>query len=143
MKYSRLSRKHFTLLSLFLIASTQLHFWKSVGRCDSYEIKPKLWDYKSRYDIGYEVATRNRSESLDYVNESSANEPILLLNGFGVGKFHQSRLVHELLTEDNDSGGLQRTIFCLDYLGQGLSWPKDCQDGLGENEENLQYSAET
>jgi len=75
-----------------------------------------------------------------------------LLNGFGVGSFHQHRLIPELLRnddvnddddDDDDVYNDQRTVYCIDYLGQGRSWPKDCQDGLGENEEDLQYSANT
>ena len=144
MRYSGAGRKTFTLLSLLLAVSTHLQFWSLVGKCESYEINPKRWEYKSRYDIGYEVAkatTTRSNENVDY-DKNSTNEPILLLNGFGVGSFHQHRLIHELLAEDNDNDS-QRTIYCLDYLGQGRSWPKDCQDGLGENEKELQYSADT
>jgi pimeloyl-ACP methyl ester carboxylesterase len=68
-------------------------------------------------------------------------EPILLLNGFGVGSFHQHRLIPRLL--ENQPKQQHRTIYCIDYLGQGRSWPKDCQDGLSQNEQGLQYSAET
>ncbi len=144
MQYTGSGRKTFTLLSLLLAVSTHLHFWNLVRRCESYEIKPKRWEYKSRYDVGYEVAkatTTRSNENIDH-DRNSTKEPILLLNGFGVGSFHQHRLIHELLAEDNDDG-LERTIYCLDYLGQGRSWPKDCRDGLGENEKELQYSADT
>ena len=127
--------------------------------CDSYIIQPKSWEYKSRYDIGYEVATAIDSNSNSNTNNNDSNsndkeEPILLLNGFGVGSFHQHRLIPELLlnindndNNDNDNDDVvyndQRTVYCIDYLGQGRSWPKDCQDGLGVNEEGLQYSANT
>jgi hypothetical protein len=165
-------RKIVTVLSFVLVVATQLTLHSSVGRCESYEIRPKLWDYKSRYEIGYEVAKAticdsddvndhvkgnlndhvngndNGNDNYDGTNGYGINpqEPILLLNGFGVGSFHQHRLVHELLA---DKGGTkenhppQRTVYCIDYLGQGRSWPKDCQDGLGENEKDLQYSADT
>lgn len=90
------------------------------------------------------------------------SEPIVLLNGFGVGSFHQHRLIPELLlsndddnsddnSDDDDEDEINnrrntniqpRTVYCMDYLGQGRSWPKDCQDGLGEHEKDLQYSAD-
>merc|ERR1711865_711204 len=34
-------------------------------------------------------------------------------------------------------------IYGIDYLGQGRSWPIHCCDGFGENEQDLQYSANT
>ena len=129
------------LLSFALAVGAQLLLSNLVRQCDSYEIKPKQWEYKSRYDVGYEVANEIATDE-----NTSAKEPILLLNGFGVGSFHQHRLIHELMASDdgsNDGSISQRPIYCMDYLGQGRSWPKDCQDGLGENENDLQYSADT
>ena len=126
---------------------------------DTHIIQQKIWDYKSRYDIGYEVATAkavsktksissstSTSTSNRNANVESKNEPILLLNGFGVGSFHQHRLIPELLKDDSSNSNTQqkpRTVYCIDYLGQGRSWPKDCMDGQGENEKDLQYSANT
>jgi pimeloyl-ACP methyl ester carboxylesterase len=83
--------------------------------------------------------------------ETTSNDqveaPILLLNGFGVGSFHQHRLISCLLKKQSDhvdiNSSLQRKIYCMDYLGQGRSWPKDCQDGLSISEQGFQYSAET
>jgi len=159
-------RKIMTVLAFVLVVATQLTLHSSVGQCESYEIRPKLWDYKSRYEIGYEVAKATNCNSDDVNANVNVNvnvnvnindddddddgadgyginpkEPILLLNGFGVGSFHQHRLVHELLTNENHHP--QQTVYCIDYLGQGRSWPKVCQDGLGENEKDLQYSADT
>jgi hypothetical protein len=144
-----------TVLSFVLVVGTLLTLHSSVVRCESYEIRPKLWDYKSRYEIGYDVAKATTSD--DNGNDRgdgdgiNRKEPILLLNGFGVGSFHQHRLVHELQTDEDDAADVvtnenhhpQRTVYCMDYLGQGRSWPKNCQDGLGENEKDLQYSADT
>jgi pimeloyl-ACP methyl ester carboxylesterase len=148
-------------VSFLVIVLAQLQLYSSVGRCHSFEIQQKSWNYKSKYDVGYEVATKKNasiestgvtSKSSGDNNTSNNNEPILLLNGFGVGSFHQHRLIHELFAsgdenEGNDAAAAaaasERTVFCMDYLGQGRSWPRDCQDGLGENEMDLQYSADT
>ena len=87
-------------------------------------------------------------------SSSSSGTPILLLNGFGVGSFHQHRLIERLFTASSSSNTTsssttttkeQRhptTVYCMDYLGQGRSWPKQCQDGRSINEQGLQYSAE-
>ena len=62
-----------------------------------------------------------------------------LLHYSGVGSFHQHRLIPQLLDNDDDN----RIVYCVDYLGQGRSWPRDCEDGKSENEEGLIYSADT
>jgi pimeloyl-ACP methyl ester carboxylesterase len=33
-------------------------------------------------------------------------------------------------------------IYGIDYLGQGKSWPENCNDGMSEDEQNLGYSAD-
>lgn len=90
------------------------------------KIEPKTWDFQGHL-IGYEVANP----------EAPKKEPILLLNGFGVGSFHQHRLIPELLERDGS-----RVVYGMDYLGQGRSWPIDCDDGNSQNEEGLIYSAD-
>lgn len=129
---------------MIIVLSFVLTIVASVRQCKSFEIRPEYWTYKSRYEIGYEVARAKMgiNGSVGDGDDSNPNEPILLLNGFGVGSFHQHRLIHEFFDDDNQDH-LERTVYCIDYLGQGRSWPKDCQDGLGENEEDLQYSADT
>jgi len=131
---------------------THTHTHAHTQTYDTHTIQQKIWDYKSRYDIGYEVATANAVSKSDistsniYANVDSKNEPILLLNGFGVGSFHQHRLIPELLKDDSSNSNAKqkpRTVYCIDYLGQGRSWPKHCMDGKGENEKDLQYSANT
>lgn len=64
---------------------------------------------------------------------------ICLVALLGVGSFHQHRLIPRLLDEEMDN----RVVYCIDYLGQGRSWPVDCQDGKSENEKGLIYSADT
>ena len=83
-----------------------------------------------------------------------AHDPVLILNGFGVGSFHQHRLMPNLLSvqesfEENLSEGFSeaigknRVIYGVDYLGQGKSWPIDCNDGNSDNEKGLIYSIDT
>lgn len=92
----------------------------------STKIETKSWDFQGHH-IGYEVANP----------KASKEEPILLLNGFGVGSFHQHRLIPELLERDGE-----RSVYGMDYLGQGRSWPVDCNDGDSPNEDGLIYSAD-
>ena len=80
------------------------------------------------------------SNDRSITDENDNDEPILLLNGFGVGSFHQHRLIPHLLQSDESSN---RLVYCIDYLGQGKSWPINCEDGMGPNEKGLIYSAET
>ena len=75
------------------------------------------------------------------VEKDNNDEAVLLLNGFGVGSFHQHRLINQIFA--NESVGSKRKIYCIDYLGQGKSWPENCRDGTSENEQNLRYSGET
>ncbi|KAG7360484.1 alpha/beta fold family hydrolase [Nitzschia inconspicua] len=160
-----------------------IHFSSSLA--SSFVIQPRIWEYKNRHEIGYEVAhsissrqstatvitnqttmdsnmasnfceEMNRETAVTTKESGTATSvlsktsdditPILLLNGFGVGSFHQHRLIPRLLetnSEDVPNQQYRRTIYCVDYLGQGRSWPKDCQDGRSVSEQGLQYSAET
>ena len=129
---------------VFVFGSISL-FLSTLSYASSFVIQPRNWEYKS-HDIGFEVASARRDGNEDIVLENvkkatATKEPILLLNGFGVGSFHQHRLIPRLLEEGRGTG--ERTIYCMDYLGQGRSWTKDCQDGKSETEQGLQYSAET
>jgi pimeloyl-ACP methyl ester carboxylesterase len=122
-----------------------LSFLSCLEGAKSFVIQPQTWDFKG-HNIGWEVARRvykndelNGTHIISSDSSQSEKEPILLLNGFGVGSFHQHRLISELLEEGYDS----RVIYCMDYLGQGRSWPKDCEDGFSNNEKGLIYSAGT
>ena len=70
---------------------------------------------------------------------SAEETPVLLLNGFGVGTFHQHRLMPKLI--DGSDGN--RVVYGIDYLGQGRSWPIDCDDGESESERGLRYCINT
>lgn len=117
---------------------------------ESLAIQPRQWEYNTNFNIGYEVAhsvptktnaVASNTTAVESINNGSAQEtPILLLNGFGVGSFHQHRLIPCLLNGVKDS---RSSVYCMDYLGQGRSWPKDCADGESQSEQGLQYSAET
>jgi len=125
---------------------------KEFTKTPPFTLRSERWDYRSKHDIGYDVAT-----TVSRSNSSNARvEPILLLNGFGVGSFHQHRLVETLLGGGSGTSSKQQqqqqqqqepstptTVYCMDYLGQGRSWPRECRDGNGKDENGLQYSADT
>jgi len=108
----------------------------------SFEIQPKSWTFRG-HPIAYEEATLHPSSTspLTTTTEEEEDEPILLLNGFGVGSFHQHRLMNSLNLDENKN--TKRRMYGIDYLGQGKSWPIDCQDGFGKNECGLIYSVDT
>jgi len=70
----------------------------------------------------------------------SSKTPLLLLNGFAMGTFYQRRLIHEMLQREEHRG---RRIFCVEYLGQGRSWPRNCKNGNGASERGLRYCEQT
>ncbi len=122
-----------------LILLTFLPFLKG-GR--SFVIEPKSWDFRG-HSIGYEVSRRTSTSASNdttftFDDRDKVKDPILLLNGFGVGSFHQHRLIPKLLDHKADS----RVVYGIDYLGQGRSWPRDCNDGRSENEKGLRYCAD-
>ena len=82
---------------------------------------------------------------------------VLLLNGFGVGEaqslsshtpffiiyiaplsgfFHWDRNVAPI------SASTGREVWTMDYLGQGSSWPVNCNDGNAPSEQGLRYTAD-
>jgi len=107
-------------------------------------IEPKKWDFRG-HDIAYEVSRRGMTSSESQMNATQLifddsdkkKDPIVLLNGFGVGSFHQHRLIPRL----HDGDG--RVVYGVDYLGQGKSWPRNCNDGRSETESGLRYCADT
>lgn len=68
---------------------------------------------------------------------------IFVRNGFGVGSFHQHRLKSCLLKELSNLNEGVRNVYGIDYLGQGKSWPSNCNDGLSESERGLSYCIDT
>jgi len=103
------------------------------------DIQQKSWYFRGHH-IGWEEARAPGD------GEAEDEEPIIILNGFGVGSFHQHRLMPELLSDldgDDVGSGKGRTVYGVDYLGQGRSWPVDCDDGNSENEKGLRYCIDT
>eukprot|EP00984_Skeletonema_dohrnii_P010976 scaffold4339_cov100-Skeletonema_dohrnii-CCMP3373.AAC.1 len=106
-----------------------------------YQLEQKTWMFQDKYPIAYEVASAANTNNIS--NEDVTTVPILLLNGFGVGSFHQHRLMRQLLIEQQKQQSKQRFIlYGIDYLGQGKSWPADPQDGNSADEYQLGYSAD-
>ena len=114
-------RHTFCLLSLQMMcltftARTMTRFVSLLLLCSialsrSYVIKPGTWKFRN-HPIAFETA---KSVATETTKEKDPT-PVLLLNGFGVGSFHQHRLIHELLGDDDH---VDRQIYCIDYLGQG------------------------
>ena len=92
--------------------------------------------YQSKYPIAYDCRREVHERPLKEEDQS-----VLLLNGFGMGTFHQHRLMDELLT-DNSASSSGTVVYAMDYLGQGKSWPIDCADGTAASEFGLQYSGQ-
>jgi pimeloyl-ACP methyl ester carboxylesterase len=122
----------------FLYVAVLLCSFAFLEGCKSFVIQPRSWDYKG-HEIGYEVSHKIKpdAETSEMDIRDKEKEPVLLLNGFGVGSFHQHRLIPRLLEQEQD-----RIIYGIDYLGQGRSWPRACQDGDSEAEKGLRYDAE-
>jgi pimeloyl-ACP methyl ester carboxylesterase len=126
----------------------------SVVCCLSYVIEPGSFRFQGKHPIAYErarVATEHEWEtgeepshppgfSADNNSTNVESAPLLLLNGFGVGSFHQHRLIEKLFDIDSNEN---RTVYAMDYLGQGKSWPEDCNDGQSTNERGLRYCGTT
>mmetsp|Transcript_25795 Transcript_25795/g.51625 ORF Transcript_25795/g.51625 Transcript_25795/m.51625 type:complete len:619 (-) Transcript_25795:112-1968(-) len=115
------------------------------------QLNQRRWVFRDKYPIAYEVATDAtpwRRES-EHEKESDTDVvPILLLNGFGVGSFHQHRLMRRLLLErraknNHRKQNVRYLVYGIDYLGQGQSWPAFCDDGNSPDEFQLSYSADT
>ncbi|KAL7575026.1 hypothetical protein ACA910_010838 [Epithemia clementina (nom. ined.)] len=127
-------------------------------RSESYVLRPGIWDFRG-HPIAFEKADfkdaapeptfgGNVNDDAVVDNDglpltSSICTPILLLNGFGVGSFHQHRLVQEIFKNNQQKQDHRQIVYCIDYLGQGRSWPQDCQDGHGPFEANLRYCGQT
>lgn len=138
-----------TILRLSFIFSIQY-----VYGTKAFSIQSKSWSFRGHH-IAYEEAARVKSpstSSTDLISSEHQSSPILLLNGFGVGSFHQHRLFPELIqieSESDTAGSIDmeiettRKVYGIDYLGQGNSWPVDCNDGDSENEKGLIYSIDT
>ena len=117
----------------------------SAGKASSsFVIESGTWRFgEQEHPIAYEYCNPNRAHR----DSSSDDIPVLLLNGFGMGSFHQHRLMEALHHQSNSTpaGGARPTgaVYAMDYLGQGKSWPRDCNDGNGATEQGLRYCGKT
>ena len=93
--------------------------------------------FRRGHSIGYEISGEEN------YNDGGGGDPIVLLNGFGVGSFHQHRLMENFREVETAEGRSDRVVYGVDYLGQGRSWPVACEDGEAECEKGLIYSADT
>jgi pimeloyl-ACP methyl ester carboxylesterase len=93
----------------------------------------KTWQFREQYPIAYEIVESKQ--------RSTPTIPVLLLNGFGVGSFHQHLLMDALFQTVDHKHEL--VVYGMDYLGQGYSWPADCQDGFSDSERGLRYCGNT
>lgn len=130
-------------LSLLATAFSELDTDLDPHNTENIALQQNTWMFQNKYPIAYEVA---RNIDFDVNKNDVEVVPILLLNGFGVGSFHQHRLMRQLLLEHNaqqqQKQQQQYVIYGIDYLGQGKSWPADCDDGNSKDELNLGYSAD-
>jgi len=70
---------------------------------------------------------------IHYTKTGDGGAPVLLLTGFGVGGFHYERNVADLAATGH-------TVFTMDILGQGKSWPvSDPAPGGGFEEAGFQW----
>jgi pimeloyl-ACP methyl ester carboxylesterase len=109
----------------------------SISSATSVATTSHTWMYQGKHPIAYEMRRDSSAK------EEDKGEVLLLLNGFGMGTFHQHRLMNELLPSDASSAASYNTLYAMDYLGQGKSWPVDCADGMSPSEYGLQYSGQT
>lgn len=125
----------------------------------SFEIRSGTWKFREQeHPIAYEYVVCGGSDGDASASSrtSAGAAPVLLLNGFGMGTFHQHRLMRALhdqqqqqlqqQQEDGISDSSWRsggTVYAMDYLGQGRSWPRDCNDGRADSERGLRYCGNT
>lgn len=129
-------------------------------------LQKKIWMYQKKHPISYEEIKLSYGELISRINNDdnengeireTTTTSILFLNGFGMGTFHQHRLIDQLTKRyDNDNTKNQHlqqlktrssssciSMYAIDYIGQGESWPINCNDGYSINEYGLQYSGNT
>ena len=53
------------------------------------------------------------------------------------------KALHHRPLQSASTPEVSATVYAMDYLGQGKSWPRDCNDGDGEAEQDLRYCGRT
>lgn len=106
-----ISKARWSVPTMMTLARLVSLLWAcTIAVSRSYVIQPGTWRFRG-HPIAYETA-----KTVQQKEEERDPTPVLLLNGFGVGSFHQHRLIHEMLGEGDHA---DRRIYCIDYLGQG------------------------
>ena len=107
----------------------------------------QTWMFRRVYPIAYDRYYCESTTHDHEHNDDAAVTKIFVLNGFGMGTFHQHDLMKELMIRHNNDDTTTTTatldVYAMDYLGQGASWPASCDDGRSVTEQGLQYSAAT
>lgn len=133
--------RHVLLLQAALtasIATVYSYVFDGSRGTNSFVVRRGTWSYRGHEVWYYEASHDAEGSYFDFAKQSRDSlpcdngHPILLLNGFGVGSSHQERLINQLVNE----GVTGKKIYCMDYIGQGRSWPNGKNDGII-------YSAET
>lgn len=122
--------------------SSVAHDASSTRRIQQFEsalppIKKDTFLFRNLHPIAFE-----RSLSSTEPPNDEEEAPVLLLNGFGMGSFHQHRFMRAFQSISQQDSHC-RTLYGMDYLGQGDSWPVDCDDGNSPSEKGLNYSVDT
>ena len=101
----------------------------------------QIWMFRNTFPISYDHYNRSTTSTTEssVSTSTTTTTKILLLNGFGMGTFHQHRLMNEMMTHTNHHHH-HLELYAMDYLGQGQSWPT--LNGPTE-QQGLQYSAHT
>ena len=83
-------------------------------------------NHRVTFDKGSSTLQHQPPDATINIARESSETPIVLLNGFGVGTFHNHRLMDNLLANEDQ----QRNVYCMDYIGQGRSSKTDNVDGV-------------
>lgn len=82
------------------------------------------WEWKPKLNVYYETAGSNNVDS----------PPVLFLPGFGVGSFHYEKQLKDL--------GRDFRAWAVDFLGQGLSLPREDPTRKAKNSDKLKSDVE-
>jgi hypothetical protein len=77
------------------------------GGNDGSQISSSFWDYRPKLSVHYETSGM----------ENTHAPAVLFLPGFGVGSFHFEKQLRDL--------GCDYRVWALDFLGQGMSLPRE------------------
>jgi pimeloyl-ACP methyl ester carboxylesterase len=104
----------------------------------------KVWRFRN-HPISYQVSSTMCNQQDSSTTSETSISSIVLLNGFGVGYFHQDLLIDAVFEREHwlSHNREQLRVFGMDYLGQGHSWPQSCSNGDSSSEYGLRYCGTT